>query len=151
MKRNVLRLVAMVGLLAFAPPGVLKAQGPQVPPAPIRVVAEVLKLNEPQVGVLLELRQGASAAMEELHTEIAVRKNALAHELDSDAPDPAKVGVLLIQIKALERELGELHSSFLETFAEVLDPDQRGRLQLIVQAREVQPALPAFAAVGLIP
>jgi hypothetical protein len=58
---------------------------------------------------------------------------------------------LLIEIHAAEKQAGAVAQSAAASFEAILTPDQRGRLQFVRQAAQVEPALPAFKAVGLLP
>ncbi len=116
----------------------------------LMVVVRALKLDEFQVETSIQLLIARRQAVLPLAREIAVREQALKELIGSDAPNPAEIGVLVLQIRELKRGIASHHQTFLEAFVGQLDEDQHERLARINLAAEIQPVLPAFKKLGLI-
>ena len=63
--------------------------------------------------------------------------------------NPAQVGVLVIQIHALQQQMGQAQQSFLTRFVAILDAEQVQKLQAVRIAAQLQPILPAFQPIFL--
>jgi hypothetical protein len=59
------------------------------------------------------------------------------------------VGVLVIQIHALQQQMAQAQQSFLSQFVATLNADQQQRLQAVQIAAQLQPILPAFQPIFL--
>jgi hypothetical protein len=112
-------------------------------PSPIQVVAQFLQLRpdqEQQFGQLLQARQ---AAVVPLLQGIQQRVQQLQALLDSGG-NPADVGMIVIQIHALQRQVAQQQQDFLSKFVSLLGPEQQQRLEAVRIAAQLQPILPAF-------
>ena len=117
-------------------------------PAPIQVVAQFLQLQPPQISTLEQLLQARQATLVPLFQTAQNLTQQLAVALNSGAK-PSQVGALLIQIHALQQQMGQVQHSFLTQFIALLNPDQVQKLQAIQIAVQVQPVLPAFGSIFL--
>ena len=56
----------------------------------------------------------------------------------------------MLQIHALQQQLGQAFQTYHENFLAMLTPEQKQRAQAVVQAAQLLPAVRAFAEVHLI-
>ncbi len=119
------------------------------PPAPV-VVAQFLGFTETQGEQFRNLLQNLQATMGGLGEQMGPRRQRLEELLNSDAPDPAAVGAALLEIRGLERQARRAFDSYHERFLALLTAEQKERVQAVVQAARLFPAVRAFAEVNLI-
>jgi uncharacterized membrane protein len=142
-------LVATVSLIVMLHSPLARAQDANLP-EPVMVVANVLQLTDSQVQGLVKMIQDRDAAIRPLAETLQAEHAALATLIDSPDADPVKVGQALIDIHNGEKQVSQIAQTAAATFAATLTDEQRQRMQVIMQAAQVVPALPAFKAVGLI-
>jgi uncharacterized membrane protein len=118
-------------------------------PAPIVFVTNFLQLSEDQTSVLISMIQTRDAALQPIAMKLHTDREALGKLLESPAADAAAIGRLIIEIHASEKLVGDVARSAAASFEEILTDDQRHRLQFVRQAVQIEPAIPAFKAVGL--
>jgi hypothetical protein len=128
-------------------------QTTSVPPSaqdasPLQVVAEFLQLQPGQVSAVEQLLQARQAALVPLFQTAQTLIQQLAVLLNSGG-NPAQVGVLVIQIHALQQEMARAQHGFLSQFVATLDAEQLQKLQAVQIAAQLQPILPAFQAIFL--
>ncbi len=70
--------------------------------------------------------------------------------LTSSQASPISVGQTVIEIRALETQGSRIISSYHSAFVAMLTPEQLQRVQMVVQAGKLIPAIGAFAAVQLV-
>jgi len=63
--------------------------------------------------------------------------------------NPAQVGILVIQIHALQQQMAQAQQAFLTQFVAILDAEQLQKLQAVQIAAQLQPILPAFQPIFL--
>jgi len=97
------------------------------------------------LGQLLQARQTALVPL--FQTAQALIQQ-LGNLLNSGG-NPAQVGVLVIQIHALQQQMTQTQQSFLSQFVATLNADQQQRLQAVQIAAQLQPILPAFQPIFL--
>ena len=119
-------------------------------PAPIIFVSNFLQLSEDQTRALITMIQTRDAALQPIAAKIHADQEALGKLVESSAPDATAAGTLLLQIHAEEKQLAAAAQSAAASFEQVLTPEQQGRLQFVRQAAQIEPAIPAFRAVGLM-
>jgi len=116
--------------------------------SPLQVVVEFLQLRPGQVSELEQLLQARQAALVPLFQTAQSLIQQLANLLNSGG-NPAQVGVLVIQIHALQQQMAQAQQAFLTQFTAILDADQLQRLQAVQIAAQLQPILPAFQPIFL--
>jgi hypothetical protein len=124
------------------------AQGDPDAPSPLQVVVQCLQLQPAQQTLFGELLQARQTAVTPLFQGIAQREQQLEALLASGG-NPAQVGILVIQIHALQMQIVQTQQIFLSNFISLLDQDQQQRLAAVALAAQVQPVLPAFQALQL--
>jgi hypothetical protein len=116
--------------------------------SPLQVVAEFLQLRPSQVSELGQLLQGRQTTLVPLFQTAQALTQQLGTLLNSGG-NPAQVGITVIQIHALQQEMGQVQQSFLTQFVSILDPEQLQKLQAVQIAAQLQPILPAFQPIFL--
>lgn len=126
------------------------ARADQPLPPPIAFVTNFLQLSEDQTKALIGMIQTRDAALQPIAAKVQTDQEALGKLLDSPAPDAATIGNLLIEIHNGEKQAGAVARDAASSFEQILTPDQLQRLQFVRQAAQIEPAIPAFRAVGLL-
>jgi hypothetical protein len=116
--------------------------------SPLQVVTEFLQLRPGQVSELEQLLQARQAALVPLFQTAQSLIQQLANVLNSGG-NPAQVGVLVIQIHALQQQMAQAQQAFLTQFTAILDAEQLQKLQAVQIAAHLQPILPAFQPIFL--
>src|SRR2546421_2228323 len=116
--------------------------------SPLQVVAEFLQLRPGQVSEMEQLLQARQTTLVPLFQAAQALTQQLAVLLNSGG-NPAQVGVLVIQIHALQQQMAEAQQAFLTQFVAILDTDQLQKLQAVQIAAQLQPILPAFQPIFL--
>jgi hypothetical protein len=124
----------------------VQADGQDV--TPLQVVAAFLQLTPGQVGEMEQLVQARQAAITPLLSAAQTLTGQLAVLLNSGG-NPTQIGTALIQIHALQQQIGQVQAAFLTQFVSILSPDQAQKLQAVQIAAQLQPILPAFASIFL--
>src|SRR5712664_2925025 len=114
----------------------------------LQVVAEFLQLRPGQASELEQLLQARQAAIVPLFQTAQAMIQQLGNLLNTGG-NPAQVGVLVIQIHALQQQMGQAQQSFLMHFVAILDAEQVQKLQAVQIAAQLQPILPAFQPIFL--
>jgi hypothetical protein len=117
--------------------------------SPLQVVAEFLQLTPGQVSELGQLLQARQTAIVPLFQTAQALTQQLGNLLNSGGGNPAQVGVVVIQIHAVQQQIAQAQQSFLSQFAATLNADQQQRLQAVRIAAQLQPILPAFQPIFL--
>jgi Spy/CpxP family protein refolding chaperone len=125
------------------------AEAPQPPPAPA-IVAQFLGFSDAQAAQFQQLLQNLQATVGGLQQQIGPKQQALENLLSTAQPDPATAGKLLLEIHALQQQVGQALQSYHESFLALLTSDQKQKTQAVVQAAQLLPAVRAFAEVHLI-
>jgi len=116
--------------------------------APLQVVAEFLQLRPGQVSEVEQLLQARQTTLVPLFQTAQALTQQLAVLLNSGG-NPAQVGILVIQIHALQQQMAQAQQAFLAQFVAILDTDQLQKLQAVQIAAPLQPILPAFQPIFL--
>jgi Spy/CpxP family protein refolding chaperone len=119
-------------------------------PAPIVFVTNFLQLSNDQTSALITLIQTREAALQPIAVKLRGDQEQLGQLLESPSADAATAGRLLLDIHNGEKQVDAVARQFASSFEEILTPDQRQRLQFVRQAAQVEPAIPALRAVGLL-
>src|SRR5713226_7795480 len=125
-----------------------KIQASDEETSPLQLVAEFLQLRTGQVGELEQLLQARQATLVPLFQAAQSLIQQLGILLNSGG-NPAQVGVLVIQIHALQQRMAQVQQAFLAQFMAILDADQLQKLQSVQIAAQLRPILPAFQPILL--
>lgn len=144
MKRWILAVVVLaVAIPAVAQEGPIREHG-------MEAVARFLQLTPEQVEQWKGLLQVQEDALTPLREELRATEEQLGELLRGENPDPAAIGTLVLQGKAIKEEMGEAHRAYLDGFAALLTPEQTQRLEGIRRAARLEPLFPAFRMFGLL-
>jgi len=124
------------------------AEGDPDAPSPLQVVVQFLQLTPAQQTSFGELLQARETAVVPLLQSIAQREQQVEALLASGG-DPAKIGILIVQIHALQTQIVQTQQIFLSNFISLLSQDQQQILAAVALAAQLQPVLPAFAQLQL--
>lgn len=145
MKRLSIACAAIVLLVAAA--GV---HAEELPP-PVRVTASVLSLSEDQVRALVGMLQAREQALYPVAEQLEGKHKALDQLLQQGtAADPAAVGRLVLDIAALQKQVGAVAQQTAQQFEQTLTQEQRDRLNALRGAAPTCDVIPALRAVGLL-
>ncbi len=117
--------------LAIAFTGSVFADEPYDKAPPARVLKIALNLDDEQVVALRDLigdRSTEAGAIRDQVTELQAQLDDL---LISDAPDPAEVGGLVLDIRGLKQDIKQVFKNYQQSFRELLTPMQLERLARI--------------------
>ena len=143
--------IALIALVLMGGPWLsqLRAQEPQAPPAPA-VVAQFLGFSESQAARFVQLLQNLQAAVTPIEQQIVARQQQIEKLLNTEPPDPAAIGMLLVQIHALQKQAEHAIQGYHDGFVALLSLEQQQKTQAVTQAGQLLPAIRAFAEVRLI-
>lgn len=114
----------------------------------LEVVAAFLQLTPGQIGELEQLLQARQTAITTLLTAAQTLTQQLSILLNVGG-NPTQIGTALVQIHALQQQIGQVQQTFVSQFVSTLNPDQLERLRAVQIAAQLQPVLPAFAPIFL--
>ncbi len=117
-------------------------------PGPLQIVAQVLQLQPAQQTVFGQLLEARQTAVTPLFLAIAQKQKQINALLDSGG-NPAQIGILLLQIHALQQQIAQIQQTFLSNFISLLDQNQQQRLVAVGSAAQLQPIVPAFELLQL--
>ncbi len=143
-----MRSAALLGTILLLSP--LAAAAQDALPPPVQAVAQVLQLTPDQLASLVQMIQQRDQASAPIAQQIHAREDALGKLLQADAPDPAAVGQLAIEITKLRQQLAGVGADARLEFEGTLDPEQIDKLSNIRLAAQLEQVLPPFRAVGLV-
>jgi uncharacterized membrane protein len=146
MRKTCLAAASLVLMILHSP----AARADDALPPPVMFVTNFLQLAPEQTMVLVTMIQARDAALQPVAVKIQADQEALGKLLDSPDADPVAAGHLVIEIRTLEKQAGAAAHDASAQFEAILTQDQRERLQFVRQAAQVEPAIPAFKAVGLL-
>ena len=127
----------------------LAAQSQELP-QPIQVAATILGLSEGQLHAWVSALEAREAAVRPLAEQIRARHEQLGRVVQSPSPDSATVGRFVLEIRALEQQMGAAARQATEILEQLLDDEQRGRLDFVRNAAGACEVVPAFRAAGLL-
>jgi hypothetical protein len=117
-------------------------------PSPLQIVVQFLQLQPSQLPIFGQLLQARQTAVTPLFQGIAQREQQL-EALVSSGGNPAQIGVLVLQIHALQQQIVQTQQVFLANLASLLDQGQQQRLAAVAMATQLQPVVPAFQVLQL--
>jgi hypothetical protein len=119
------------------------------PPAPA-LVAQFLGFSDSQTVQLLGAVQGLQNRIGPLQQQAAAAQQSLDQLASSDNPDPAALGARLLAVRAIQKQILAALGSYHKLFVSLLTTDQMQKVQAVAQARELLPAVSAFAQLQLL-
>jgi Spy/CpxP family protein refolding chaperone len=128
----------------------MQAGDPDAPRARAAVI-EFLGLTDEQVAAWDALLETRKTAVEPLREELQAIEQELLGLLQGESPDPAAVGGLVLQAKALREQIAAANQAYIDGFEALLTAEQATKLTLLRRAERAQPLFPAFRLFGLLP
>lgn len=123
---------------------------PKAPPEPVVLVVNFLGFSEAQAGQFVQLLEARGQAAKALAQQIGAKQKQLDNLLNGAAPDPAAIGKLLLEIRALSQQDGEILKNYHEKFVQMLTDEQKQKVGMVAQAAQLLPAVNAFIALQLV-
>jgi hypothetical protein len=148
-------LLLPVLILALVAPAAAQSDDPGEPLHPAmdaarHAVITFLDLDPTQVEAWEILWADHRAAEEPLRQQIADVQAQIDDLFATGAPDPAELGLLVIERRDLGDALVDVHIIYIEGFQALLDEEQSRRLGEIRTAERIQRWIPAFTAYDLV-
>ena len=147
MKKIVFALIAV----ALATPVFAQEEPPPIVEASHNAVVAFLNLTPEQVEDWDTVYRMHREAEKPLQEGIAAVQEAVEEYFDSGIDDPAAVGLLFTERRALTGDLIQVHVDYYGDVLLILDDAQTRKLRFIARADDVQPIIPAFKLFELIP
>ncbi|HSN56916.1 MAG TPA: hypothetical protein VLT32_19755 [Candidatus Sulfomarinibacteraceae bacterium] len=149
------RLLLAILRLAVAAPVPAQTEPPGEGPHPAmgaarHAIANFLDLDPDQVAAWDLLWADHRSAEQPLRRQIADVQAAIDDLFAAGVPDPAELGLLVIERHDLGEALVDVHVIYVEGFHGLLDDEQMRRLDQIRLADRIQPWIPAFKAFELV-
>jgi Spy/CpxP family protein refolding chaperone len=146
-------LTLCIPMVMFGMPQMSSASVPNSapwPPPPPAIVAAFLDFTPAQADQFQALLGPFLDTLQALEVQKQEREQALQQLLSAPNPIPPVIGVLVLQIHALDQQQGQAIQAFHQAFVSLLTPGQLQKVELVVQAAQVVPVLGAFEATYLI-
>ncbi len=137
-------------LLAQAPP---PAGGPQpgAQAAPARAeLKSFLGLTDQQLTQLVQLRRDEQQALRPIREQMAVKTKALRNVMAAAAPDPAAVGQLTLDVRALRQQVRQTNQDYHNRALGLLGDAQKTKVQTLQRLMRLRPAVNAATALNLL-
>jgi hypothetical protein len=147
MKRILMALVAV----ALVTPVFAQDEPPPIVEASHNAVVAILQLMPEQVEDWHLIYQIHREAEQLIQEDLRAVQEAIEEYFDSGFDDPAAVGLLFTQRRALTEALVQVHVDYHADFVLILDDAQTRKLRFIARADDVQKFIPAFKLFELIP
>ena len=147
MKKIVFALIAV----ALATPVFAQEGPPPIVEASHNAVVAFLNLTPEQAEDWDTVYRMHREAEKPLQEGIAAVQEAIEEYFDSGIDDPAAVGLLFTERRALTGDLIQVHVDYYGDVLLILDDAQTRKLSFIARADDVQPIIPAFKLFELIP
>lgn len=138
------RLLLATLILVLASVNPLFAREKPADVSPLKVVKAALRLTEDQVTELRGLLQVRADEIAATTDQINMLQAQLKDIFASGTPDPAEVGELVLETRALREEIGQYQEDFKLAFEDLLTPEQHaraGRIHGIALATKAAKAL----------
>jgi Spy/CpxP family protein refolding chaperone len=112
-------------------------------------VSEYLNLDENQQTSFRQLLDDRKSAAEAVFQLMSEDGSSLRDLMETDNPDPATVGNLVISMHNKRQELGDIQSQFIANFKSILSPEQLELYENVVSRTGRDRIVPAFRALRL--
>lgn len=128
-----------------------KTFDPAAPPPPPVIVAAFLGFSPAQGDQFHTLLDAFFGTLKNLEEQKKAREQALQQLVNSPNRNPAAIGVIVLQIHAIEQQGAQAAEAFHKAFLNLLTGDQLQKVQAVVQAAQLAPVVGAFQALYLVP
>lgn len=148
MLKTILATFALSGLLLAQGPGPGPRPGGQ-PPVP-DALKTFLELTDAQVQQLVELRRSLPDTVKPFAEQIREKTQALREEMQKTNPDPAVVGKLMVETKAIREQIRAEREKLNDQAKALLTDAQKAKLAQLEAAQKLAPAIRQAIGFGLI-
>lgn len=124
------RVISFVFLLLVVTGPAFAQPFPQDAP-PEAILKAVLQLSDEQLQAILSLQENRRATLVPLIEQIHERQRTLEAALQSEAPDPTRLGELLVSIRDVQRQIRQYETHFHESLSAILTDEQLERVAVI--------------------
>ncbi len=129
--------------------GISTAQPRQPRGNPLETVAKFLDLSQAQVDQVKDLMEKRRTEAAPLRENLRLERSNLREMMKTAEPNPAIVGETYIRIHSLRQQLADAQRTFIESFENILNDEQKAKLRTIRRFRRIAPFLRAFRGIGL--
>lgn len=149
------RILLSILVLAAAFPAAAQVPEPGDPPHPAMTAARhavisFLQLDAAQVDAWDVLWADHRADEQPLRQQIADLQAEIDALFAAGVPDPAELGLLVVERHDLGVALADVHRFYVDGFEDLLDAEQADRLREIRIADRIEPWIPSFKAFELV-
>ena len=116
----------------------------------LAALQRILELTDSQAQQLFELRRAHLEQVHALWTQIRELEQQIVVQFNSDNPDPAEIGAIVIQQFGFKQQVHAENQSYHEAALAILTPEQVEKVAHIQQAVIVAQQAGPLAAFGLI-
>lgn len=146
MKSTVLSLLFAATLAAQVVP-----VPPVTRPAPrVQELRAYLTLTDAQVQQLTQLQQTRAAEVQRIYEQIRQKEQQLQQAITAGGANPTTVGQLYLDIQTLRRSLTPNTTANVDGARAILTPEQRTRLNGLIEAQRLQPVVSQALSLGLL-
>jgi hypothetical protein len=111
-----------------------------IPPQVYADVKQYLNLTDAQMQSLQSIQDSRSQALQALYEQMGQKNQALYQLINSDTATAAQIGQLMLDIRALEKQVPQIDGPYKTQSLNVLTPEQKAKLPKLVEAASLQPA-----------
>lgn len=104
----------------------------------LRFLARFLELTDQQIEQARALHESAGSQTQPIREELRATRGELKELLDTESPDPTRVGQLVLEGRDLRGELRQAREALFEDFRAILTPEQLEKLETLKEAREAR-------------
>jgi len=139
-------------LLAQGPPPDDFEPGPPGPPGPPRheELQQALGLTEDQIRQLTDLRKQEREELRSVLDQLRSKGKTLHELMQSQSPDPAAAGNLLIDMKKLRDQMRGTNAQYREKAVGLLNADQKAKLKSLEEAAGLAQAVRQGVGLNLL-
>jgi len=117
----------------------------------LSILSEYLGLTADQETQIKTILAEHRKAVRDKLSEVPTLEDNLQQLLESQNPDPAAVGDIVIRIHTIRNEARDSWAATAETIKGVLNPDQVAKLDSLTQSSEEVRVMRAARALGILP
>lgn len=150
---KLMRRTIFVMVFGLCVAGLARAQEPSEPPFPARgaeAIKRILDLTDQQFQQLVDLQRSHREQARSLMTQVRDLERRRRELLQSENPDPAQIGEIAVQQRALQEQLRAAQQSYRESALAILTTTQKEKVAQIQEAVKLAPQAGPLAAFGLL-
>lgn len=136
----------------MAPGGMRRFAAPQAPAAASRFddLKAYLNLSDSQIQSIQQTQQKAMESQRSVLEQVQSKHQTLQDLLDKGISDAAAVGKLMLEIRALQRQIEQARTATQTQLLGLLTAEQKTKLTALEQAAKLWPLIQQGAMLGLL-